>query len=104
VERTTSIVTGRLDQPLEQARTTLRAAAADQGYALLEGASAPTKLVFTKGVSAFSWGSRIAVELALASPTRTELTITTAEKWALIDWGRGRRAARRFLDAVGAEH
>jgi hypothetical protein len=32
----------------------------------------------------------------------TRLTITTGETWAIPDWGRGKRAAKRQLDCLGA--
>jgi hypothetical protein len=44
------------------------------------------------------------VVLSSISPTQTRLTITTKEKWALAEWGRGRHAARRLLDEMGAQH
>jgi hypothetical protein len=60
--------------------------------------------VFKKGASAFSWGSKLTVSLAAHSPAETRLTVTTHERWAIADWGRGTRAAHRLLDALGARY
>ena len=49
-------VYGTLDQPLEKASFEIRRIAASQDWALLEGQSHMGMLVFTKGISAFSWG------------------------------------------------
>lgn len=97
-------VQGTLDQPVEDAKAAARRAAAGQGYALDEGKGGPFMLVFTKGGSAFSWGSELTVELAAPSPSETRVTVSIEENWAITDWGRSRRAARRFLDAMGADH
>jgi hypothetical protein len=95
---------GTLDQPVEDAKAATRRAAATQGYALAEGQGGPYMLVFKKGGSGFSWGSQLTVELAASSPSQTRLTVSIEENWAITDWGRSRRAARRLLDAMGAKH
>ena len=97
-------VQGTLDQPLEDAAVATRRAAGSQGYSIREGESAPNVLVFKKESTRFSWGSQLTVVLSSISPTQTRLTITTKEKWALAEWGRGRHAARRLLDEMGAQH
>ena len=43
------------------------------------------------------------VELEAASPSQTDVMVTTGEPLAITDWGRGSRAARRLLEALGAE-
>ena len=87
----------------EAASTVLRRAAADLGYTLAEGQSdAPTHLVFKRGVTAFSWGSEVRVTLTAATQSETAITVTTGEVLGITDWGRGKRAATRLLDAVGA--
>ena len=93
-----------LAQPLEEATATTRRVAGEKGYSLAEGESGPSSLVFKKGASALSWGSKLTVSLAAHSPTETRLTVTTHETWALADWGRGKRAAHRLLDALGAKY
>lgn len=95
---------GTLSQPVEDAKATARRVAAEQGYTLDEAQGGPFMLVFKKGTSSHSWGSTLTVELAAPSATETRLTISTEENWAITDWGRSRRAARRFLDAMGAQH
>jgi hypothetical protein len=97
-------VHGTVEQPLEEASNSTRGVAASQGYTLAEGQDEPNVLVFKKGASAFSWGSQLTVELESASPSQTRLTVSTAETWAITDWGRGKRAANRLLDALGATH
>jgi len=88
---------------LEETSAALRRAAADLGYTLAEGQSdAPTHLVFKKGVTAFSWGSELRVTLTAASPSETSITVTHGEAFAITDWGRGKKAATRLLDAAGA--
>ena len=97
-------VVGTLDQPLEEAKASVRSAAAREGYSIAEAESYATKLVFHKGTSGFSWGSHISVDLEETSPSQTRLEVTTGDTMALTDWGRGGRAARKLLDAVGAQH
>ena len=94
---------GTLGQPLEAAVVAARQSAAMQGYALLEGQSTPKLLVFKKGTSAFSWGSQLSVAFHVVSETETGVTITADETWAIFDWGRGTRAARKLLGALGAK-
>ena len=36
------------------------------------------------------------------TPTTTRLTIDTNETFALVDWGRGERAATKLLQSLGA--
>ena len=59
-------------------------------------------MVFVKGMSLMSWGSKLVVEVQPAGPAATTLTITTKETFALFDWGRGTRTARRLITALGA--
>ncbi|MGH3481039.1 MAG: hypothetical protein ACRDQD_29970 [Nocardioidaceae bacterium] len=96
-------VHAHLDEPREQAATTLRKAAGDQGWNLAEGASDTDTLVFRKGMTLFSWGAEITVQLDETADNETGLTFTTKETWAFTDWGRGRRAIGKLLDAAGAE-
>ena len=95
-------LTGTLDQSLEEAIAAVRRVAAGQGYSFAEAESGPNLLVFKKGASAFSWGSRIRVNFEATSPTQTRLFVATKETWAIADWGRGNRAAHRLLEALGA--
>lgn len=95
---------GTLSQPVEDAKAIARRVAVDQGYTLDEEQGGPFMLVFKKGSSSYSWGRTLTVEVAAPSPSQTRLTVSTEENWAITDWGRSRRAARRFLDAMGAEH
>lgn len=93
-----------LNQKPTEAATAIRRQAAALGYALAEGQSGPDVFVFTKGVSLFSWGSSLTVKVEHDPKTRTHLTVTTSESFAISDWGRGKRAAGRLLDAVGAQY
>ncbi len=95
-------VHARMDMPPEEATTAIRRQAAALGYALAEGQSGPGLFVFTKGVTWFSWGSKLTVKVEPEKKNGTHLTITTEESFALSDWGRGRRAARQLLNPVGA--
>jgi hypothetical protein len=99
-----AMLEGTLAQPLEAAEETTRRVAAGQGYALAEGESSPDTLVFKKGVSLLSWGSKLTVELSVAGPSETRLTVTSDETFALTDWGRGKRSAQRLLEGIGATH
>jgi hypothetical protein len=96
-------VQGTLDQPLADAVTATRSVAGDQGYALAEAECGPQHLVFKKGVTAVSWGSQFTVTFEAVSPTQTVLTVSTHETFAITDWGRGKRASHRLLDALGAK-
>jgi hypothetical protein len=91
-----------LGQSLEEASSATRRAAAARGYALAEGESTPYVLVFKKGVALFSWGSQLTVAFEVCAPSETRLTVSTSERFSPTDWGRGRRAARGLLDALGA--
>jgi hypothetical protein len=95
-------VQGLVDGPLEQVREHTRRVAAEQGWALAEADSGSDLLVFKKGVSAFSWGAQLSVSLDSPAPAETRLTIATGETFAITDWGRGKRAAGRLLDGLGA--
>jgi hypothetical protein len=87
----------------EETSTALRRAAADLGYTLAERESElPTHAVFKKGVTAFSWGSDLRVTLTTGTPSDTAITVTTGEVVGITDWGRGKKAAMRLLDAAGA--
>jgi hypothetical protein len=94
-------VQGTLDQPVEEAKAAARRAADEQGYTPAKGQGGPYELVFKKGAS---WGSLLTMELRASSPSETHVTVSIEENWAITDWGRSRRAARRLLDAMGAKH
>lgn len=76
--------------------------AAQHGYSLSEGESGPDRLVFKKGAKLYSWGSQLTVGFSEMSPTETKVTIDTHETFAITDWGRGKRAAAAFFQALGA--
>src|SRR4051794_34322338 len=95
-------VSGKVEHSLEDAVVATRRVAGEQGWALREGESSDRLLIFKKGVKAFSWGSRLRVELTSSTPSETRVSVSTAETFALTDWGRGRRAANRLLDRLGA--
>ena len=95
-------VTGTMAQPAHEAMTAAQVIAGQQGYALAEPLCGPTRLVFSKGMTLVSWGSKLIVDFQRTSPTSMRLTITTSETFALSDWGRGKRAAQKLLDALGA--
>jgi hypothetical protein len=96
-------VHGIVHLPIDDAMTETRRVASEQGYALAEGESGPSLLVFTKGVTAVSWGSEFHVTFEQVAPAATQVTVTTGETFAITDWGRGKRASHRLLDALGAE-
>ena len=85
-----------------EASTAVQQAAAQQGWTLSPPHCGGGWLVFDKSMSAFSWGSQLRVHLQPISATETRLTVSTAETMAITDWGRGKRAAKRLFDAVGA--
>jgi hypothetical protein len=93
-----------LNEPIGQAETSIRRQAASLGYALAEAQSGPRLFVFTKGVTLFSWGSKLTVKLEPEQKSSTHLTITTDEAFAISDWGRGKRAAGKLLDPIGATY
>lgn len=95
-------VTGTIDQPIDDARVATRRAAGEDGWSLSEDQSAGDVLVFKKSSSAYSWGAQLSVQLEAASESQTRLIVSTDQKWALAEWGRGRRAAKRLLMDAGA--
>jgi len=42
------------------------------------------------------------VTLTTGTPSDTAITVTTGEVVGITDWGRGKKAAMRLLDAAGA--
>jgi hypothetical protein len=96
-------IQGTIDESLEDAAVAVRRQAAFQGYAFADGESTPKLLVFKKDSSAYSWGSRMVVELSSVTESQTLITITRKESRALLDWGRSKRAAHKLLDGVGAK-
>jgi hypothetical protein len=95
-------VQGTVNQPAEEASLAVRRFAAHLGYALFEGHSEPDLLVFKKGVTPFSFGSTLTVKVDASLLSGTNLTVAPMEWWALPDGGRGKRAAMRLLEGVGA--
>jgi hypothetical protein len=95
-------VKGVIDKSVDDAMVAIRREASMQGYALADGSSGHDWLVFKKGVTAVSFGSELRVRFEAQSPAETLVTITPDEKFALTDLGRGKRAARRLLEAVEA--
>jgi hypothetical protein len=94
---------GTLERSVDDAIAAAQRTAAAQGYAPAEGQGGPYTLVFRKGGdSAFSRGSELTVQLAESSPSATRVTVSAEEKWAITDWGRSGRRARRFLEEMGA--
>jgi hypothetical protein len=91
-----------LNQPPKEAEASIRRQAGRLGYALAEGQSGPGLLMFTRGVTFFSWGSKVTVKVE-PKATGSQLTLTTDESFAITDWGRGKRAAGKLLDAIGAQ-
>jgi type IV secretory pathway TrbF-like protein len=96
-------IQGTIDVELEDAAVAVRRQAAFQGYAFAEDESTPKLLVFKKGASAFSWGSKMVVVLSVVSDSETRITITSKQSWALLDWGRGKRAGHKLLVGVDAK-
>jgi hypothetical protein len=96
-------VHGTVQLPLDDAMTATRRVAGEQGYSVAEAESGPSLLVFRKGVTAVSWGSEFHVTFEQVGPSASQITVTTSETFAITDWGRGKRASHRLLDALGAE-
>ncbi|HEY2202678.1 MAG TPA: hypothetical protein VGH56_12390 [Solirubrobacteraceae bacterium] len=91
-------VHGTLKLSLPEAKLRTQYVAEDEGWALVE--SDADVLVFKKGVSLRSWGSRLSVEFDASSPSETLLTISMDE--TVDAYGRGSRAARRLLKLLDA--
>ena len=96
-------VQGTLGKPVEEVDDVLRRIATEQGWAYEATQSSPARLVFTKGLNWFTWGSRLEAAFAASGPGASTITISTSEKFGWSDWGRGRRAATRLLEAAGAD-
>jgi hypothetical protein len=96
------IVHAHLEEPIDQAGATLIDVAASQGYAFAADESGPGVLVFKKGMTFTSLGSKITAHLDAVLPMETRLTFATEETLAVTDWGRGRRAVERLIEALGA--
>jgi hypothetical protein len=92
---------GTVDQPLEDANITTRRVAFEQGWAWNELDSSPSVLEFRKGVSAFTFGSHITVELEDASASQTRITVSSRPV-AVTDFGRGHKAAEDLLQGLAA--
>jgi hypothetical protein len=95
-------VQGTLARPETEASVAIQRVAAEHGYSLSHGESGGGWIVFGKGMTAFSWGSQLRVHFQPTGPSETRLTVSTGETFAVTDWGRGKRAAKRLLEGVGA--
>ena len=73
------------------------------GWSFAAHKSPPGMVVLEKGLSLTSWGSTLMVQLQQTGPELTRLTVTSGETMAAYDWGRGKRNARKLLDAIGAQ-
>jgi hypothetical protein len=91
-----------LDRPIAEARDAVLRTAPTQGWRFQPAQSLEDVLVLTKGISLVSWGSKMTVQLRATSPSTTHLTMITGEVFALADWGRGKRAVRQLMEAIGA--
>jgi hypothetical protein len=89
------IVHAHLDEPIDQAGATLIDIAADQGYAFEADESGPGVLVFKKGMTFTSLGSKITAYLQAVLPMETRLTFETDETLAITDWDAGVERWRR---------
>ena len=94
---------GTLGKPVEEVDDVLRRSATEQGWSDVALESSAGRLVFTKGLNWFTWGSRLEAAVAASGPDTSVLTISTSEKFGWSDWGRGKRAAIKLLEAVGAD-
>lgn len=90
-----------LDRPIVEARDAVLRTATAQGWRFQPAQSLEDVLVLTKGVSLVSWGSKMTVQLRATAPASTHLTLITGETFSIADWGRGKNAIRRLLDAIG---
>jgi hypothetical protein len=95
-------VVATLSEPVDDAAVAVRRAAGSLGWACDEGQSTVGMLVFRRGVNMLSWGAVYRVQLEPVDADTTRLTVSTSERFALSEWGRGQRAAHRLFDAVGA--
>ena len=98
-----ALIRETIQRPVAEAMTETRRVASDQGYSFAEAESGPDVLVFKKRASLFSWGSGLRITFEATGPSATQLSIVTSETFAVTDWGRGKRAVRKLLDALGAE-
>ncbi|AEI13491.1 hypothetical protein [Cellulomonas gilvus] len=91
---------GTVGRPLDEVRWAIDAVAPQQGWTLGFGSTREVA-VLTKGMTLWSWGATLHVHLQdLGGITR--LTCDTREELpALTDWGRGKRAAQRLVEALG---
>jgi hypothetical protein len=96
-------VRARMQEPVDQVLVRLRQVAGEQGWTAAGHDSSPRGLVLKKGVSAWSWGSEMTIDLEATTETETLLTFTTREVMVLTDWGRGARQVRELLQGLGAE-
>jgi hypothetical protein len=93
---------GTMGKPLEETADVLRRVATEQRWEYVPAESSPGLLVFTKGWSLFSWGSRLEAALTAEAPDRTGVSLRTSETWGLADWGRGKRDSVKLLEGAGA--
>jgi hypothetical protein len=94
-------VFGTFGETPDAVHAALRRAGAELGYALDEATTTGDVVVLKKGIRLYSWGSQLCVTLVAAAGGGTTATVHTAETFALTDWGRGERAAKKLLGAAG---
>jgi hypothetical protein len=93
---------GTMGKPLEETADALRRVAAEQKWTFMHAESTAERLVFTRGFSLLSWGSRLEASLSASSPDETGVSLKTSETFALADWGRGKRDCVKLLEGAGA--
>ena len=96
-----AVVHGTLVTSLENAESTTRRVAAQQGMTYFAPGSRPGMLVFRTGI--LGSGPRLTVSLVERAPSTIEATVTTGGTFALTGWGRGQTTANRLLRALIAQ-
>ncbi len=92
-----------LRQPPADAAIAVRRAAGELGWTFDENQSSAETLVFKRGASGYSWGAEYRVRISPNDNATSLLVVETTQKFSLLDWGRGKRAAHRLFEAVGAD-
>ena len=99
----TSTVHAHADEPREQTRLDLAQSGCRAGLESCRRESGVDVLVFKKGLSWTTWGTKMTVVLEEeGSASKTKLTFISHCVYAITDLGRGRREVARWLAASGA--
>ena len=93
--------TAVISEGIDDAKSSARRAAADNGLTLDEAASTDSSLTLKKSAKPWSWGSTVVMDFEDVGDGKTQVSVSTQETFAATDWGRGREARNKLFEDMG---